>query len=246
MILLLVCFISLISYVYYHLKKKIKVEFTPDIVLSPGGYNGFYQLGICHYIKNHFTFDDKKIIGFSAGSWAGLFLCLHKDKSNECVRNIFKQINKCCRLSKIPSILKNAIEKYDYSDFNIKNLNIGMTNVHKKNICIHNDFLTIQDCVNSCIGSAFVPYVTYNDLVYFYKHKFVLDGAIYYKKFIKEIDTNKTLVISAHCFRSNYKKRVPFMGLKKPKRTLYDLYILGYNNARNNHAYIKKYLHSDS
>jgi len=140
MILLLVCFISLISYVYYHLKKKIKVEFTPDIVLSPGGYNGFYQLGICHYIKNHFTFNDKKIIGFSAGSWAGLFLCLHKDKSNECVRNIFKQINKCCRLSKIPSILKNAIEKYDYSDFNIKNLNIGMTNVHKKNIYIHNDF----------------------------------------------------------------------------------------------------------
>jgi len=246
MILRLVCFISLI-YVYYHLKKNIKVDITPDIVLSPGGYNGFYQLGICHYIKNHFTLDDKKILGFSAGSWAGLFLCLNNEKSNECVKNIFKQINKCCPLHKLPGIFKRAIQTYNYSDFDIKNLNIGMTNVHEKKIFIHNKFLTIADCINSCIGSSFVPYVTYNDLVYFYKHTLVVDGGVYYKNFIKHIDTNKTLVINTKLFRPNYNKTgYIFMGFKKPKRSLYELYLLGYNNARNNHEYLNKYLHSGS
>lgn len=246
MIIKLICFISLITYVYYHLVKNIKVDLKPDILLSPGGYNGFYQLGICHYIKNNFDIQNKKILGFSAGSWAGMFLCLNNEHSNHCIKYIFSQINKCCPLPKMPEIFKKAIENYKYTDFNLSNLNIGMTNLSTRNIYIQNEFLTIDDCINSCIGSSFVPYVTYKDILYFYKHNCVVDGAIYYKNYVKHIDKNKTLLINTKIFRPKYNiacKR--FTGFKKPKRTLYELYLLGYNNARNNHDYLKKYLQND-
>ena len=247
MIIQLLCFISLISYMYYHLKKNIIIDFKPDILLSPGGYNGFYELGVCHYIKNNFNIDNKKIIGFSAGSWAGLFLCLDKEKSNECVKNIFKHIDKCCPLHKMPSIFKKTIGKYNYSDFNTSNLHIGMTDVGNKNLYIHKNFLSIDDCIKSCIGSSFVPYVTYNDLLYFCNHKCVVDGGLFYKSYMRNIDKSKTLVINAKLFRPKYNLECDdYIGFKKPKMNLYDLYILGYSNARNNHEYLKDYLHSDS
>jgi len=237
-------FMILFVYVYYTSKKKITDELKPDIIISPGGYNGFYMLGICHYIKNNFDITNKKILGFSAGSWAGMFLCLNNDLSNDCVNKIFKQINKCCHLAKMPDIFKNAIKNYKYDDLDISNLHIGMTDVHNRNVYIHNGFLTIRDCINSCIGSSFVPYVTYNDVVYFYNNKCVVDGGVFYKNYIKNID-RKTLLINPKLFRPNYNPNGNrFAGFKKPKRNLYDLYLLGYNNARNNHDYLKQYLNS--
>jgi hypothetical protein len=234
-------------YVYYRVLTKVKVDVSPDIIISPGGYNGFYQLGLCHYIKNNFNYENKKILGFSSGAWASLFMCLKKEHSNECVQNIFKQIHNHCPLPKLPSIFKKSIENYACSDFNIKNLHIGMTNVHTKTLYVNNEFLNVKDCVNCCIGSSFVPYVTYKDLFYFYNNKCVFDGGFYYKKYIKKIDTNNVLVLNYRIFRPNYNKNGRlFVNFKKPKRTLYELYLLGYNNARNNHDYLKRFFHSDS
>ena len=247
MIVKLLIFIGLIIYVYRCLNKNITVDFKPDILLSPGGYNGFYQLGICHYLKNTFDCSNKKILGFSSGSWAGLFMCLHNKYSNECVRNIFKQIDKCCPLPKMPGIFQKAIENYKYSDFNISNLHIGLTNIHSADIEIQTKFLTIKDCTNCCIGSSFVPYVTYTDLLYFYNHKCVVDGGVYYKKYLAALDENKVLVVNYKIFRPKFNpKGRHFVNFFKPKRTLYQLYLLGYNNARNNHDYLKKYFHSGS
>jgi len=245
--LLIIFFISLILYIYIILKNKVSIQSEPDIIISPGGYNGFYQLGLCHYIKNNFHYENKKIIGFSSGSWVGLFMSLNNKYSNKCIEDIFKQIDKCCPLQMLPSIFKNTIEKYDYTDFNIANLQIGLTDIHTKNMYIQPYFLSIGDCINCCIGSSFVPYVTYNDLFYFYNNKCVIDGGVYYKNYMANIDTNKVLVINYKVFRPNFNpKGRHFINFIKPKRTLYDLYLLGYNNARNNHDYLKKFFHSDS
>jgi len=247
MIIKLLCFILLIIYVYRCLKKNVSIDFKPDIIISPGGYNGFYQLGVCHYIKNNFEFSTKKILGFSSGSWAGLFMSLHNKHSNECIKNIFKQIDKCCPLPNMPGIFQNAIDKYNYSDFNIDKLHIGVTNVHSTTIEIHNQFLTIKDCTDCCIGSSFVPYVTYKDLFYFYKHKCVVDGGVYYKKYCDQIDENKILVINYKIFRPHFNKsKKLFVNFRKPKRSLYQLYLLGYKNAQLNHDYLQRYFHSVS
>jgi len=247
MIVKLLCFILLIIYVYRYLKKNISIDFKPDILISPGGYNGFYQLGVCHYIKNNFDYSNKKILGVSSGSWAGLFMSLHHEHSKECVRNIFKQIDKYCSLPKMPGIFQNVIKNYKYSDFNIDNLHIGLTNVHSTTIDIQTQFLTIKDCTDCCMGSSFVPYVTYDDLFYFYNHKCVVDGGLYFKKYCEQIDENKVLIISYKIFRPHYNmKKIPFVNFRKPKRTLYQLYLLGYKNAQLNHDYLKRYFHSDS
>jgi hypothetical protein len=246
MIFKLLCFILLIVYVYRCIKKNISIDFKPDIILSPGGYNGFYQLGICHYIKNNFDLSNKKILGFSSGSWVSLFMCLDNKHSNECIRNVFKDVGKFTPLPKMPAIFKTAIEQYKYSDFDISNLNIGLTNIHSKNIDIHNEFLTIKECTDCCIGSSFVPYITYKDLFYFYKHKCVVDGGVYYKKYCEQIDAKKVLVISPKIFRPYFNKNKFFKNFRKPTRTLYDMYLLGYKNAQLNHDYFKCYFYSDS
>jgi hypothetical protein len=229
------------------LKKNVNIDIQPDIICSPCGYNGFYQLGICHYIKNNFYHENKTKLGFSSGSWVTLFMCLKNEYSTECIRRMFIHTKKSCLLTQLPNIFKSVISKYEYNDFNISKLYIGMTNIHKKNIYVHNEFLTLNDCIQCCIGSSFVPYVTYKEFIYFYKHKFVIDGGVYYKNYIKNIDKTKVLVINSSLFRENYKKRHEiFKGFIKPKCSLYDLYVKGYNNARKNHAYLKQYFHSDS
>jgi len=226
---------------------KVELDVKPDIIISPGGYKGFYLLGICHYIKNNFNYSNKKMIGFSAGSWAGLFMCLDHKHTNECIRNIFKQTGYCCPLPKMPTYFKNAVSTFKDSDFNLSHLYVGMTNINDRNMYVKHNFLSIGDCIQSCIGSSFVPLVTVKDIVHFYNHKSVVDGGICYRKYIKSVDPDKVLVIRPSLFKTNEKKRFNLInGFFKPKRSLYDLYLLGYHNARKNHDYLKKYFHSDS
>jgi len=231
----------------YLFKNKVNEIVEPDILIGPGGYRGFYQLGICHYIKNHFDYSKKKIVGFSSGSWASLFLCLDNKYSNECLRNVFKQFKYSCKLTKLPTVFRNAISKFNESDFNLSNLYVCMTNSTNNTLFIKNNFLNINDCTNSCIGSSFVPLVTYNDIFYFYNNKPVIDGGICFKNYIKKINQDKVLLIRPSTFKDkNPKYFVTIRGFIKPKTSLYHLYVLGYQNARKNHDYLKKYFHSDS
>jgi len=243
----LIFIILLLCGLFYMTLYNVDVDVQPDIIISPGGYRGFYQLGICHYIKNHFNYSKKKIFGFSAGSWAGVFLCLDNKHSNECIRSLFKQTGYCCPLPNMPTYFKHSISEYKESEFDLSTLYVGMTNIENKSMYLKTNFLNMDDCIQSCIGSSFVPMVTYHDIIYFYNHKNVVDGGLCYRKYIKKIDTDKVLVISPSLFRPNQKKRFMLIrGFFKPKRSLYDLYLLGYNNARKNHDYLKKYFHSDS
>ena len=106
--------------------------------------------------------------------------------------------------------------------------------------------MNINDCTNSCIGSSCVPFVTYNDIFYFYNHKPVVDGGLCYKNYIKKINTDKVLIIKPSTFKKHNRYFKSIYSFIKPKRSLYDLYINGYNDAKKNHEYLKKYFHSDS
>jgi hypothetical protein len=239
-------FILLLSGLFYITRYNVDVDVKPDIIISPGGYNGFYQLGICHYIKNNFEYSNKQIFGFSAGSWAGIFLCLDNKLSNRCIRNIFKHTGRYCSIPHILSYFKHSMNDFKDGDFNLSHLHVGMTNMYDRKIYVKNKFLSIDDCIQSCIGSSFVPMVTYNDILYFYNHKSVVDGGLCYRKYIQSIDPDKVLIVSPRLFKYNQKKASFIRGLFKPKRSLYDLYLLGYHNAKNNHDYLSKYFHSDS
>jgi len=126
---------------------------TMDIVVGPGGRYGTYTLGICHYIKNNFDITNKIIVGFSAGSFNSIFMCIKKHHDNECLRKIFKINSK--KISTILKETKTIIEKYNLTEYNIKNIYIASTT--ENGLVIYNNFLTIQDVTRCCTASSFIP-----------------------------------------------------------------------------------------
>jgi hypothetical protein len=214
------------------------IDIEPEIIYNTGGYYGFYQLGVCHYIKNTFDYKNKITLGISAGSWISLFMSLDHSKSNEFLNNVFKTVPPDCPIYNLPKLFKNIIKDYKYEDFNVSNINIAVTDLGKRKLNIYNNFLTLDEIVRCCTASSFVPFITYKDLFYFYKNKLSCDGGLLKRFYLKHI-SKKTLVIKFNMF--NRFKWYPLISFVKPKYSFYELYIVGYNDAKKNHAELEKY-----
>jgi predicted acylesterase/phospholipase RssA len=78
------------------------------ISISPGGYKGFYVLGICQYIKEHYNLDNYIFSGASAGSWNALAMCFKRDIS-EFQENMID--DKIQSFNTIPEMEKHIIKK---------------------------------------------------------------------------------------------------------------------------------------
>jgi hypothetical protein len=241
-----VLLIIIIIYFYNKLKNKIIKNIklnndilNYDIIYYTGGYYGFYQLGICHYIKNKFKYKNKSSLGISAGSWLSIFMNLDKKYTNQFLVSLFKNIKHDTDISKLPFIFKKTSESF-INNINIQKLNILVTNIIDFQYKIHNKFFSINDAIDCCIGSSFVPFITYKTLFYFYNHRLVLDGGVFKKIYINNIDKNKTLLINYKMF-GRFTKPKFLKSFRKPSYSLYQLYLLGYNDASKNHEYLKKY-----
>ena len=241
--------IIILIYIYYivkNIKQKIsKNKLNYDVIYNTGGYYGFYQLGICHYIKNNFNYKGKECLGISAGAWLSLFMNLDKEYTNLFLLELFKNLSRTTPIHKLPSIFKSSAKPF-INNISTKNINILVTDLSEVNYKIHNQFLSVNDIINCCTASSFVPFVTYKDLFYFYNHKMVVDGGLFKKIYINTIDTDKTLLIKYEMF-GRFKHFKLFKSFRRPKYSLYELYMLGYKDASKNHDYLKKYFnYSDS
>ena len=236
--------ILLLLFIFIIYKYKT-IKFTPintksyDIIYNTGGYYGFYQLGICHYIKNNFNYKNKTVLGISAGAWLAIFMSLDHSKSNEYLQNLFKQTNPTVNIRKLPKLLHKIAIETPNKDFNLSNINIAVTELCNSKMIIHNNFLSIDELSRCATASSFIPFITYNDAIYFYKHKLIFDGGLFKKLYMNNIDTTNTLSISFNMF-NRFKKKL-FGSFIKPKKSFYQLYILGYHDAQKNHAYFEKY-----
>jgi len=247
------CIIIIIIFLYYHYNNinriyyhynNINRIYDYDIVCAPGGNYGFYMLGICHFIKNNYNIKDKKIIGFSAGSFITIFLSLKNELLNILLLNIFKYKIYCNTDIKtnLLSIKNNFLETIKINDLDLNNKSIGITN-NNLTLNIIDNFVSVKDIMDACIGSSFVPYITYSDVLYFYRGKCCIDGGIvYYKILKKKIKKNKKkiLIISYEMF--NRWKGGFIKGLKKKNISSYDLYILGYHDALKHKKILDNYL----
>jgi hypothetical protein len=218
---------------------KVNNDIIPDIIICPGGRYGAYHLGICHYIKNNFNISNKKIVGFSVGSWNSLFMAIDNKYNNESLRKIFRIKSK-----KIPDLLKktkDSIECYTINDYNLKNIYIASTTI--EGLTIYNNFLTLDDVTRCCTASSFIPYLTYNDMFYFYKNKLSFDGGMYCKKYInsKKTSNPNPLVITYKMFGRYENMNILKDLTNKTKPSSYQLYIKGYNDAIKNHEYLKSF-----
>jgi len=240
LLILLILYIKHKKYFQYKLIQS-DANIIPDIVISPAGRYGMYSLGICHYIKNNFNIKNKKIVGFSAGAWNALFMCMKKKYINNALKEGFKIQNVSIQmmLKKTINIVKNHNIKY----YNLNNLYIGICHFNKHTI--YNNFTSLDDVIQCCVSSSFVPFITYNDIMYFYKNKLSFDGGIYYKKYKKTLPPT-TLIISFKMFGRHKKSNLLNEQFKKNKQSAYQLYIKGYHDAMQNHSYFEKYFNHDS
>jgi hypothetical protein len=241
-IFILLCFITKLKSNYKNYKIIYDIPFkesdpTMDIVVGPGGRYGTYTLGVCHYIKNNFDISNKKILGFSSGSWNSLFMCMKKEYVTAALKRSFA-------LSKepIPIMLKKTVDifkSYSIDNFDIDNLYVATSSFNKT--VIYNKFLSLDEVIRCCTSSSFIPGITYKDIIYFYKQRPTIDGGLHYKKYIKTL-TPKTLVVNFKMFGRYKHINMMKEQFKKYKPSAYFLYIKGYQDAKKNHAYFEKYL----
>ena len=215
----------------------------PDIVLGPGGVAGFYSLGISNYIANHFDLQDKRIVGFSAGSFILLFMRIQPEKRNAMLQRIFE----CNETNTVP-LLKQVMEMIEttttLNDYDLSGASIAVS--HPQGIALYNTFLSISQVVRCCRSSSFIPFVTYPSGADFYNNTLAMDGFFYYKSFLSQYP-ERPLVVTPFMFgrysNSLYHKLRFIFGIHPLKTTsIYQMYLYGYQDAKKNHAYFEKYL----
>lgn len=133
------------------------------ITLSPGGFRGFYVLGICKYIKENYDLSDYVFSGASAGAWNSLFLC-YDGEIDKFINSIMSiDVKKQKSLYSIQQNIKEILlELLDENDFDFDKLYIGTTIIKKLRFhpVIYSEFKDLQDAIDCCIASSHIPFIT--------------------------------------------------------------------------------------
>ena len=239
--------VFLIMYKFKKFKKKAKPpKFIPDIIIGTGGYYGFYQLGICHYIMNHFDYSKKKIMGVSAGSWCNIIMALTPENATTFIRKLFENIPHGTHITSLPYLFQIiAKNNLILDDIDMKKINICVTEYGNTEIGIHTNFLSVNELCRWCEECSFVPLITSKDIVYFYKNKLCFDGGIIYKicstKFTNVF--KKALIIKVNMF--NRFKWHTGKAFTQPSYSFYELYMLGYHDAKSHNTYLSTFFDSN-
>lgn len=218
-------------YILTKVNKKVP-EYNYDIIIEPGGVYGFYTLGVCHYIKNNYKIDNKSIIGFSAGSWNVVFLAIMNRVSSNLndIKFLISVFNYkfMCNVKNTENIvkLKNCfMDNINFRQLNMKNKIIGIT-TDIDNLYEVSKFISLNDIVNACMVSSFLPYYTLDEFIKFYRGRMCFDGGIFYTFFMKNKIKKNALIISWTMFDRWEETIIP--GSASSNLSAYDLYILGY------------------
>ena len=124
------------------------------IILSPGGFKGFYVLGLCKYIKENYDLSEYVFSGASAGAWNSLFLTYNGDVDRFINSVMAIDIKKQTSLYNVQQNIKSTLTNlFTEEDFDLENLYIGTT-VFKRfrfRPVIYSDFNSLEDAIDGCM-----------------------------------------------------------------------------------------------
>jgi hypothetical protein len=148
------------------------------ITISPGGFKGFYLLGVLTYIKEKYNTDNLIYSGASAGSWNSLFMCYKGDTLSFVYNLLDYNIKKAKSITELEYFIKyKLLSNYKDEDFDLKKIFIGVTTL--KNFIprtnIFSDFETLEDAINCCFASSHIPFIT-GGITNKYHDMFTFDG----------------------------------------------------------------------
>lgn len=224
------------------------------ITISPGGYKGFYLLGILTYIKEKYETENLIYSGASAGSWNGLFMC-YKGNPLSFVYNLLDyNIKNTQSITELEYFMKyKLLTSYKTEDFDLRRLFIGVTTI--KGFApftnIFSEFETLEDAINCCIASSHIPLIT-GGLTNKYHNMFTFDGGFSNYPYLdkermvhvspsmwQEIHTKNaepTLMTSVKRGIFSIKKYSEFFSVSK--NNLLELFDDGYQDAKKNKSYL--------
>ena len=219
------------------------------ITISPGGFKGFYLLGILTFVKETYDTNDLIYSGASAGAWNSLFMC-YKGNSLPFIYNLLDY-----NLKKSKSILEfeyylkyKLLSNYNENDFDLNRLFIGVTTLQKlfPQTNIFADFETVEDAINCCIASSHIPFIT-GGITNKYHNMFTFDGGFSNYPYL---DRERLLHISPSMWniedkeennkiKKNWKKMKKYTEIFSiSKNNLLELFDDGYNDAKKNKNYL--------
>ena len=133
------------------------------ISISPGGYKGFYELGVCKYIKQHYNLDNFLFSGASAGAWVSLVFCFKRDFSEIQDKVLDNSIAESKTMKGLENLIRNKIlTHFTTDDFDLEKLYIGTTTIQNFKIktTIYHNFTGLEDALNCCRASSHIPLIT--------------------------------------------------------------------------------------
>lgn len=205
------------------------------ISISPGGYKGFYVLGICKYIKENYNLENFIFTGASAGAWNSLLLCFKRDMKEIQEQLVDNSIQNASSIFDMEQKLKNKLlNKYSINDFDLRRLFIGVTTVkqYTYNTTIFSGFNNLEDAVNCCIASSHIPMVT-GGLTNIYQDFFSFDGG--FSKYPYLNITKPVLHITPGIWNKNETKKLTIINyttlFSKNKFIFTDMVNKGYQDA---------------
>lgn len=229
-----------------NLQQVFKNDPNKLIISTPGGLFGFYFMGVSSFIKEHYNLENYVFSGASAGAWNSLFLSLQSDPKpfiNEILDIDIKNIKSIRKLE--DKMKKSLLSKYQDDDFDLNKLYLGVTVFDKRRfqLCIYNDFSSLEDTLDCCIASSHIPFIT-GGAFCIYRNKFSFDGGFFNYPYLnvttpslvierniwdkQNKDSNETNVSIINCsFES-------FFDLNKLDMSLRELYECGYSDSMKN------------
>lgn len=227
------------------------------ITISPGGFKGFYLLGILAYLKENYDTDNLIFSGASAGAWNSLFMCYKGDTMSFVYNFLDINIRKAKSITELQYFFKyKLLSSYKNEDFNLKKLFIGVTTFKRfmPNINIYTDFEDLEDAISCCMASSHIPLIT-GGITNRYKNMFSLDGGFSSYPYL---DKERILHISLSMWDElkgihnnkgflkqnllNIKKFSEFFSLSK--NNLLELFDNGYEDAKTHKQYFDNILDS--
>jgi hypothetical protein len=162
-----------------YLKENEYIKDKKLISISPGGFKGFYMLGTCAFIKEHYVLDNYIYSGASAGAWNSLFMTYKKEPIELAYELLDDKLNNAVSIIDLEYMIKYKIlNNFKAEDFDLKKLFVGVTSFDYMKIKTHifSDFETLEDAVNSCVASSHIPYITGNSFLNKYQSLNAFDG----------------------------------------------------------------------
>jgi len=197
------------------------------ISISGSGYYGFYNLGVCSYIKEHYDTSNYLFTGTSSGAWNSLFMTLKNEKNIKRVKKLLmhNKLYKNKNAKQILETLKNKLlKKYTMDDFDLSRLFIGLTSFGKTHI--YTEFDDLQDVVDCCVSSSTVPFIS-GSIFNKYKNVCAFDGLFCNSPYL----TTNENVLHIHHTMWNKNKKIKVSLFKTNFFNFEELYEKGYQDT---------------